>query len=265
VRSLIKVSAAIAISIALATALGACSLLPILAPAPTPTPTGESISAACDALESEVEEVKSEMLQAAEVLNTKTGAAAEILSLAAFRLNFMAEEEIQNEEVVDLTTKVSESITVLSDLLTEAAADPANADVEAIDAAGDDVNAAFDAFEKVCPGPAESVSAACDTLATTATSVNAELSVASDLISTDPTTGAGMVAEAAGRLEEAAAAVDNEKISELATATSDSLTLFSGLINALAADPDHPDEAALSAGSNDLNAAFGELASTCEW
>ena len=263
-RSPIKASAAIAISITLAITLGACSLLPFLAPAPTPTPTGESVSAACEALESDVAEVKSEMQQAAEVLNTNTAAAAELLSVSAFRLNFMAEEELQNEEVIEVTTGVSESITALSDLLKEAAADPDNADVEAIDAAGDDVNAAFDALAEVCPF-GESVTDACTTLLPEVTAVNAEMSVANDLLSTDPTTGAGMLAEAAARFEKAAEAIENEEVSELATATSDSLNVLSGLINVLAEDPAHPDEDALGAGGADFSAAFSELRTICDW
>ena len=33
----------------------------------------------------------------------------------------------------------------------------------------------------------------------------------------------------------------------------------------LAADPANPDDDALTAGSNDLNAAFNELATFCDW
>jgi len=256
----------IAIGIALATALGACSLLPLLAhaPTPTPTPTGQSVGAACEELDSELEHVKTEMQQAAELLNTETAAAADLLFVSAFRLKFMADEEIENEEVIEVTLAVSESITVLSDLLKEAAPDPLNADSAAIDAAGVDVNAAFDAFEEVCPTGA-TVSDACDALQGEATAVNAELSVASDLLSTDPTGGAKKLAAAAVRFEEAAAAVENEKVSELASDTSDSLNAFSELINVLAADPDNPDEDALTAGSTDLNAAFNELVTLCDW
>ena len=263
-RSPITASAAVAISIALAMALGACALLPSRGPAPTPTPTGESVSAACEALESEVDEVKSEMQQAAEILNTKTDAAAQLLSVAAFRLNYMAEEEIHNDEVVEVTTAVSESISALSELLTEAADDPANADAEAIDAAGDDVNAAFDAFAQVCPSD-DSDGDACDELKGEAAAVSSELSEASELLSADETAAAAKLAAAAARFEEAAAAVEDAEVSELATDLSASLNRFSGLINALAADPDHPDQAALSAGSDELNAAFTALAQGCAW
>ncbi len=265
-RSPLKASVTIAISIALATILGGCSLLPLLAaaPTPTPTPTGQSVGAACEELDSELEHVKTEMQQAAELLNTETAAAADLLFVSAFRLKFMADEEIENEEVIEVTLAASESITVLSDLLKEAAADPTNADTEAIDAAGDHVNAAFDALDEVCP-TGESASAACDALEGEATAVNAEMSVASDLLSTDPTGAAKKLAAAAVRFDEAAAAVENENVSELATDTSDSLNAFSELINVLAADPDNPDEDALTAGSTDLNAAFNDLVTLCDW
>ena len=261
VRSPIKAFAAIAIGIALATALGGCALLPFLAPAPTPT--GESVSAACDALESEVEEVKSEMQQAAEILNTKTGAAAELLSVAAFRLNFMAEEEIQNEEVIEVTTGVSESITALSDLLKEAAADPDNADADAIDTAGDDVNAAFDAFEEVRPTPVEPVSAECDPLLAELGAVSAEMHEADQLLATDTTGAAEILTGAAVRLEEATAAVEDEKLSEVATTASESVTLLSDLITQAAADPDNADTAALDAAGNDVNEALLALVTFC--
>lgn len=261
-RSPITASAAIATSIALVALLSACSLLP-LAPAPTPTPTGESVSAACELLESEVDEVKSEMQQAAAILNVKTGAAAEILSISAFRLNFMAEEEIENEEVIEVTTAVSESITALSDLLKEAAADPDNADGEAIDAAGEDVNAAFDAFEEVCPPTVEPVSAECDPLLVELGAVSAEMHEADLLLATDATGAAEILAGAAVQLEEATAAVDDENLSEVATRASDSVSLLSDLITQLAADPDNADSAALDAAGNDVNEALLALVRYC--
>ena len=264
-RPAFKTFAAILISIALAAALSACSAPSSQTPAPTSTSAGQSISAACEALEGELEEVRKEMQQAAEVLNTNTAAAAELLGVSAFRLSYMAEEELENAEVILVATEVSESLTVLSELLRTAAADPANADTAAIDAAGNDVNAAFAAFAEVCPPSGDSVGASCDALEGTAAGVNAQLSVASELLSSDPTTGAGMLAEAATSFETAASAVENEEVGALAAATSDRLNEFSELINALAADPTNPDEAALAAGSADLNAAFSELASFCDW
>lgn len=233
-------------------------------PNPTPTPTGESVAAACEKLEGELQHVKDEMQQAAEILNTETAAAAELLFVSAFRLNFMAEDEIQNEEVIAATLAVSDSITVLSDLLREAAPDPLNADSDAIDAAGVEVNAAFDAFTEVCP-TGKSVTVACNALLPEVTAVSAEMSVANDLLSTDPTTGAGMLAEAAARFEKAAEAVEDEQVGELATATSDNLNVLSGLINVLAEDPDHPDDEALNAAGADFSAAFSELRTLCDW
>jgi hypothetical protein len=265
-RSVITTSAAIAISIVLAAALSACAPPPPSASsAPTSTPSWQTVSAACEALEGELEEIKKEMSQAAEVLNTNTAAAAELLGVSAFRLSYMAEEELENEEVIQVATKVSESLTALSELLRTAAPDTANADSAAINAAGDDVNAAFAAFNEVCPTSGDSVGASCDALEGTAAGVNAQLSVASELLSSDPTTGAGMLAEAATGFETAASAVENEEVGALAAAMSDRLNEFSELINALAADPANPDEEVLAAGSAALNAAFSELASFCDW
>jgi hypothetical protein len=255
------------ISIALAAALSACSVQSSQTPTPSSTSTsaGQSISAACEALEPELAEVRKEMQQAQEVLNTNTVAAAELLGVSAFRLSYMAEEELENIEVIRVATGVSDRLTALSDLLRAAAADSANADTGAIDAAGGDVNAAFDAFTEVCPPSGDSVGASCDALEGEAAGVSAQLAMASELLSTDPTTGAGMLAEAATRFEKVASAVENEEVGQLAAETSDRLNLFSELINALAADPTHPDDAALTAGSADLNAAFNELASFCDW
>lgn len=264
-RFSIKASATIALTIALATVLGACSLLPNGGQAPTPTPTGESVTAACAKLDSEMVDVQDKMQQAAVVLNTKTADAAELLSGAASHLEHSAEDGVQNKKVVKVAIAVSESITALSDLLTKAAPDPLNADAAAINTAGDDVNTAFEAFTAVCPETVKPANAACDALKDEATAINAELSEASDLLTSDPTAGAAKLAAAAARFDQAAAAIDDVKVGVLATATSDSLNNFSALINTLAADPTNADTAALTAGGADLNSKFSMLASYCAW
>ncbi|MEP6479754.1 MAG: hypothetical protein ABJB03_10205 [Rhodoglobus sp.] len=260
-RSPIKAAVTIAISIALAFTLGACSPLP--SAGPTPSPTQVSVSAACDAIAADVKAVRDELNQAAEVLNANTTAAAEILKTAAFRLGYTA-ETLGNEKVSKLATEASDRLTQLSDAVTVLAGDHTDADVTAFDAAGNDVNAAINALAEVCPTP-QSVSDACGVLQGEAAAVSGELSAASTLLSTDPTTGAGMLEEAAARFEKAAAAVENEQIRALAASMRDSLNQFSGLINTLAADPTHPDEDALTAGSNNLNAVFNALATVCAW
>ena len=259
-RAPIKAFATIAIGVALATALGGCALLPLLAPAPTPTPV--SVSAACDTLEGDARASSDAMVEASALLPTDPTGSAEMLSAAAVRFEEAA-TAVENEKVGKLAADTSDTINQLSELVTAFAADPSN-DPDALMAAATDSNTAFVALAAVCHW-SESVRASCDALLVEVTAVTAELSVASDLLSTDPTTGAGMLAEAAARFETAAAAVENEEVSALATATSDSLNLFSGLINTLAADPDNPDEEALSAGSNDLNTAFNELGQACDW
>ena len=257
-RSALHTSAILAISIALATALGGCALLPFLAPAPTTV----SVSAACDALEVDARASSDAMVEASALLPTDATGSAEMLAAAAVRFEDAA-AAVENEKVSELAADTSDSINALSELVTAFAADPSN-DPDALMAAATDSNTAFVALAALCDW-SESVRASCDALQFEATAVNAEMSVASDLLSTDPATGAGMLAEAAARFEKAAAAVENEEVSELATDTSDSLNLFSELINELAADPDNPDNEALSAGSHDLNAAFNELATTCDW
>ena len=99
----------------------------------------------------------------------------------------------------------------------------------------------------------ESASAACDALEDEAAALSGELSEASELLSADETGAAEMLAAAAVRFEKAAASVENEEVKELAKDTSDSLTLFSGLINVLAADPANPDEDALESRFNSIH------------
>ena len=261
-RSPITASAAIAISVALAITLGGCALLPFLTPSPTPTPV--PVSAACDALEDEARASSEAIVEGSRLLPTDRTASAETLAAAAVRLE-EAVAAVENEEVSELATAASDGVNHLSELVTAFAADPTDTDPDdALPAAATESNTAFVALAEFCSW-SEPTSASCDELLVDATAVNAEMSVASDLLSTDPTMGAGMLAEAAERFEKAAAAVEKEEVSELATETSDRLNLFSGLINALAADPDNPDEEALTAGSNDLNAAFNELATLCDW
>ena len=263
-RSPLRVLPILALTVAVATVLGGCSLLPQLQPKPTPTPTIASVSAACDALEDEARASSTAMVEGSGLLPTDRAGSAEILAAAAARFE-KAAAAVENEKVSKLATDTSESINHLSELVTAFAADPTDTDPDdALPAAATESNTTFSALAEFCSW-SEPVKASCDTLLVEATAVNAEMSVASDLLSTDPTTGAGMLAEAAARFDEAAAAVENEDVSALAAETSDKLNVFSGLINVLAADPAHPDNEALSAGSDDLNAAFNELATFCDW
>ena len=267
-RSPLQASAALAITLALATVLGGCALLPQSrpTPSPTPTPTVSAIDAACDDLEKETTSLGTDLIEANELLATDlAGGAAMIEDIAA---TFdIAADKVEEEELAELAIEASDEINLFSELINAAVADPTTADVEAITTTGTDIQNTFAAIGDLCDPTTsdDSASAACDEIEDEATAVNAELSDASDLLSTDATGAAEKVAAAAVRFEEATAAVDDEKVADLAGETSDRLNEFSELINTLAADPANPDEVALSAGSTDLNAAFGELATFCDW
>jgi hypothetical protein len=266
VRSPIRAFASIAISVVLATTLGACSLLASTAPAATParTSTGNSVSAACDALESEATAASAGTREGSKLFYSRTTGAADVLAETSARWE-KAAAAVENEKISELAADAGYSITRLSEVITKLEAGSSNFEVvDALTTVSINANAAFDALTTACDW-SQSVAAACDGLQGEAVTVSAELSVASGLLSTDPTTGAGMLAEAAARFEKAATSVENEDVSELAEGASGSLNRFSDLINVLAADPDDPDEDALAAGSDELNAAFNELATTCDW
>lgn len=261
--SRLRSSASLAITIVLAAALGACSLLPDTEPSPSTTPSSVSVDAACDALEDEAIASSDEMLEGSMLFSTDATGGAEKLENAADRLE-KAAATVENDKVGELAREAGDTVGLLSDLVTAYAADPTDGNAEPLSAASADADASFGALAEVCDWT-PSVSASCDALEGDAVAVNAELSAASDLLSTDPSLGASTLAEAAARFESAAGAVANDEVSELAVATSDRLNAFSELINALAADPANPDEEALTAGSDDLNEAFNELASFCAW
>jgi len=248
-------------SLALATALGACSLLPSFAPAPSPTAV--SISAACDELEDEARAAATGSREGAELFATDGSAGAEVLTAAATRFE-TATAAVYNEKVSGLALDASETMSELSELVAAFVDDPTSVADGALETASVNANAAYDALANVCDW-SQSAGAACDGLEGDAIELSEALSEASEVLSGDETGAAAILAAAAVPFAEAAAAVENEEVRELAIELSDNINVFSGLINALAADPAHPDENALTAGSSDLNAAFSELATLCDW
>lgn len=150
-RSLIHTSATVTLALALAAGLAGCTAQPSAPASPSPEPTvaSQSVTAACNNLEKEVSSLTTDLTEASALLSSDLTAGAALVAEIAASFE-AAVDAVENEEVYDVAKNASAEINAFSELLDATAADPANADIDAISASGDTIQAAFIAIGEVC-------------------------------------------------------------------------------------------------------------------
>lgn len=153
-RSSLLAPALLAATIALATVLGGCAATtadtkPSHSSTPKASTATQSVKEACGELEVSATTAVTALGDASTALaSDPTGAAATFAAAAAAFDDDTS--NIENDDVREAAEPASGSITHLSDLFTEIAADPANADMDTFNAAVSDFQDAFSAIGDVC-------------------------------------------------------------------------------------------------------------------
>ena len=137
-RSPRTISTAIALTVAVATLLGGCALFP-----------QQTTVVACLQLKDALEAVSTDMSAASADLVSDPETAADKIAVVASDFE-SATAAISNAEVHDAAVKTSDALNEFSELINDYAADPENADAEALSASGEEVSTQMFALAEVC-------------------------------------------------------------------------------------------------------------------